>query len=285
MRSLFLIFFLLGLFAFSFSLQAQDSGDTSLRTDVLTEDASREVAPAKQDLNATEKKPDKVSPSNERVDISKASDEQIYEAQKFYKACTKNEDLNEAHDCRCLAGEYLVARMTLGDKETSRKVFSRVKALCLKGPNDEGGFLDERAAGTDEYTDEQIKEAQGVYDICREHSVMKVKHDCRCFASEYIRVRKEKGRLAGQQEIFVTLRSKCYNGTAVAGHIYSDCISNPEMLPPLVKRAKDFCECYANEYAKAFENTKTEMSMADTQNLGLILMGNCQNEQRELSLN
>jgi len=283
MFRLFLIvcFFCCSLVSASSLAQNLDAGGVASTSGDMEDTSS---SPSVDSPKSNAAQPNK-SPPSSKSDFSKATDLQIEEAQNFYKSCKKNEDLSSVHDCRCLAGEYLASRMALGEGASSREVFSKVKALCIKDSENGEALSPDESTGTSEYTDEQIDEAQDVYEMCRKHSVMSVKHDCRCMASEFIQLRKEKGRLVDQLELLVYIRGKCYNGTSVAGSIYSDCISNPDMLPPLVKNAKAFCECYANEYAKAYEDRKTEMYISDAKNLALVLMGSCQHKQREFSLN
>ena len=211
-----------------------------------------------------------------KVDFKNASDEQIKEAQLFYKKCKKNATLNSQHDCRCLAGEYLGARMILGDSASYKKVFSSIKTKCLRDGNES---LPEGEVGMgEEYTDAQIKEATSVYNECKNDPFMRTDFDCRCIAANFIKKRKEMGPIADKTEVMIYIKNDCRNDVETAGYIYTKCMSGS--APMLVKNIKKYCECYAKGYATAYKKHKGKLSMAQESMLDVMARGKCSAEQR-----
>lgn len=261
---------------------AQDLTPDPSRTAIMPEEREaqrQEEAKAKAAEKAA--KEAETAKNTKDLDISKASDGQIAEAQRFFKSCTKNEDLNAEHDCRCLAGEFLANRMVLGDNAPAKEVYAAVRHLCVLDPNaprDE----DEQVGLGDEYTEEELAEAEGVYKACSAELMMRLNHDCRCMASTFLQKRKERGRIPKTDEILGGMRNMCRNGTEMAGYLYTDCIGKPEFLPPVVTDAKKFCECYASGYAKEYEKSNKDNNAHTRTALALQVMGTCQNEQRTM---
>lgn len=212
------------------------------------------------------------------VDFSKASDRQLKEAQKFFDKCEINEVLSNEHDCRCLAGEYLTARIKMGDDVSYKEVFASVRNTCpLKGKK-----LDvEGPVGAEDLTDEQIEEAQKVYDRCAKDQMMRMNHDCKCLASRFIDKRKELGRLVSEEQVLLSLKNECLDGTEVSGYMYENCLANFQMLDHQIKDQRKFCECYANEYGKAYEKM-TEVTTEGKKYLATAIYGTCRNEQLEM---
>lgn len=236
------------------------------------------------DQNALPKVPET---TKEGADISKATDGQIDEAQRFYKACSDNEQMNSQHDCKCLAGEYLVARISRGDAASHKQVFSDIRKLCLKTPEDKSDLADEEEAdpGKEEFTEAEIKEATQVYEWCKADTFMPLYHDCKCLASEFVTKRREMGRLPNWAHVVSELKNKCLDGTQMAGYLYNDCITKPNMLPMHIKDVKKFCECYASKFSKNYEGLEGgNVSINETGAIARQSMNQCQNEQRTFTL-
>ncbi len=217
-------------------------------------------------------------PPEKQDPIDLASDAQIKEAQIFFKRCTGNEALNSAHDCRCLAVEFLGARVQFGNDVDYRRILSSIRSTCLKA--EAADITDDGPAGLqDEYTDSEIKEAQSVYDYCENHAFMKRRHDCRCIAAKFLEERQEVGRFESLELALSNLRNECLSGVNKAGAIYSDCISSPGGVPPGVRNIKTYCECLASTYGKEFEANSGNMSMAKEKMMGMRIAGQCASQQ------
>lgn len=283
MRVVFAFFILFVCLAGPTLAQAQDLAPDPSRTAIMPEEReAQRQAEAKAKAAEQAAKEAQTAKSTKDLDLSKASDGQIEEAQRFFKSCTKNEDLSYDHDCRCLAGEFLANRMTLGDSVPAKEVYAAVRHLCAIDPNTKRDG-DEQVGLGEEYTDEELDEAQTVYKNCMSDQLMSLNHDCRCLASTFIQKRKTRGRIPKADEILATMRSECKNGTELAGYLYTDCINKPEFLPPVVSDPKKFCECYASGYAKEFEKTTVENNVNTRSAIAMIVMGTCQNDQRTMS--
>lgn len=256
---------------------AQDLAPDPSRTAIMPEE--QEAANKAEPKTSDQKAP---ATGADKVDISKASDQQIEEAQRFFKSCTKNEDLSLDHDCRCMAGEFLANRMALGDSVPAKEVYAAVRHTCAIDPNAKRDDNEQVGMGQ-EYTDAELDEAQEVYNSCLGNQLMRLNHDCRCMASTFLKKRKERGRIPKADEIISGLRHECKNGTEMAGYLYTDCINKPEFLPPVVTDAKKFCECYASGYAKEYESMTAENNVNTRGAIAMIVMGKCQNDQRTMS--
>ncbi|MBP7758230.1 MAG: hypothetical protein KA099_01725 [Alphaproteobacteria bacterium] len=266
--------------AYGQGLESDDSQAFDEKAQVLEHSA------AGSDSGTEEQSGQPIESHKDAVDISKASDQQINEAQRFYKACSNNEQLSLQHDCKCLAGEYLVARMSRGDEASHKQVFSDVRALCLKNSEDKSALNSDQGEEREEFTEAEVKEANYVFEWCQADAYMPIYHDCKCLASEFVAKRKELGRLPSRDSILSTLKGVCLNGTQMAGFLYKDCISKPALLPLHLKNVKKFCECYANQFAKGFEGLEgTRVSSNSTGALARMTMSKCQNEQRTFTLN
>lgn len=256
---------------------AQDLVPDPSRTAIMPEErAAQKEAEEKKAPEESQKKKQESAKS----DIGKATDKQLEEAQRFYKSCAKNENMNTAHDCRCLAGEYLAKRVALGNSVAAKEIYAKVRGLCIKDSDaSEGGS----GVGLgDEYTDKELEEAQEIYNQCMGDNSMKLNHDCRCMAARFLEKRKTEGRLAGGDHILVNLRNECRNGPDVAGHLYMDCIGKPEFLPIGITDPKKFCECYANDYAKEYEKFQGEINDGTRTQISMIVLGTCRNKQQEM---
>lgn len=261
------------------SAQAADLLPDPSRTAIMPEEQAAQKQREADAAEAAKKNADaSAAADTKNIDISKASDKQIAEAQRFYKSCTNNQDLSFDHDCRCMAGEFLANRMVMGDSVPAKKIYAAVRNLCTIDPNRKA--QDDDAVGGDDFTDAELEEAQAVYNQCMGDQLMKINHDCRCMASTFLQNRRQMGRIPKPDQILVSMRNVCKNGTEMAGYLYTDCINKPDFLPPAVRDAKKFCECYANGFAKEFERMNAENNVQNRSSIALIVMGTCQNDQR-----
>jgi len=224
----------LAFFIFVFAVSFCQTDALSAQDKMTVPSISPESSSPRPPLNDKEGQTTKSDPDE---DFSKATDHQLKEAQKFFDKCELNEVLSHEHDCRCLAGEYLTARMKMGDSASHKDIFASVRNTCpLKGEK-----LDvEGPVGAEELTDEQIEEAQKVYERCNKDQMMRMNHDCKCLASSFIDKRKELGRLVSEEQVLLSLKNECLDGTEVSGYMYENCLANFQMLDHQIKDQKIF---------------------------------------------
>lgn len=219
------------------------------------------------------------APSQERtgfakdVDFEDATPEQMKEAKRFYKSCSKNESLRKKHDCNCLATEFLGARMKLGASLKAGEIYQNISGECPVGVQK---VTEEDPLADQDYSEEQLKEANGVYEECKGNFNMRTYHNCKCMAATFLQERVKQGRLVARDVVLTSLRSKCLNGTDTAGLAYNECMGNPIMVPGNISEPKKFCECYANEFGKTYQNFKGNMSGSASQDIAITAMGECQ---------
>ncbi|MCB1784107.1 MAG: hypothetical protein KDI13_08920 [Alphaproteobacteria bacterium] len=205
-------------------------------------------------------------------EFSKATDEQVAEAQKFYHECKGNEFMSQDHDCRCLAGEYLNQRISLGDDVDASVIMDKIRPLCLKDPNMEVGTGKDNLS---EYSDEELKDAQRIYNMCKTNVKMQTFYDCRCLSAKYIDKRHTDGAFASDDEVLLAFKDDCKNVPEIAGYKFNTCMGADYLFVPKGARAKDFCECYGNAAATLYANHRGRVSEAAKLNLDGAALAEC----------
>lgn len=128
------------------------------------EDAPIESEPAPAD-EPSYAAPQSAAP---KTDLSQVSDAVIIEVTKYGEECRDDDEMNKYFDCRCLASEYLDARMKLGEDASAADVKMEIRDRCRN------------AAGI----------AGSVYERCLENIMMQPKDKspeefCSCYANTY----------------------------------------------------------------------------------------------------
>ncbi len=180
---------------------------------------------------------------------ARATDTQLKEAQRFYKKCTSNESMNERKNCKCAATSYLETRITLGDEGSVDDIMKINRNKCLKNEND---ALNEDSKPLD-VTDAQRKEAEEVYHYCKTNYRYRIHYECDCFAARFLDERIKQGPLISRADIFGQLRMECRNVVEKIGIEYTSCMTRPMLGNIGNIELKDYCECYAREWARLYE--------------------------------
>ena len=181
-----------------------------------------------------------------------ATDQQIKEAQQFYDICNDNETMREKKDCKCAATSYLETRINLGEAATTQQIMDANINTCLK--DEARAIIEGENPDLSKITDEQLEESQAVYEHCKASPDISRQYDCECFAAKFLDERLEIGPLQDWDMIFLRLRSSCRNIVETTGFEYSRCMRRFGKRPPPGIESVDFCECYAREWAREFEN-------------------------------
>jgi len=100
--------------------------------------------------------------------------------------------------------------------------------------------------------DEYIIEASKFGDECRNNDKLNKHFDCRCMAVKYLDARIEYGPSAGVSVIRNKLGYDCKDATGIAGELYQACLLDIENAPTHLD-PEEYCSCYANTFAKYFE--------------------------------
>ena len=179
---------------------------------------------------------------NSQNDIfSQASDAQLLEAKKYYKACESNDIISKQKDCRCAAGAYLEARIKLGAKAPATQIIDSIKNLCLTTPD---APILERSIDDSSISDELLEDVQTFYDQCTSNAMLMEQYDCDCLAGYYAEERETLGPLVSQTAIFVQIKGRCVNTTQLAGDFYTSCMKD-KFLEKYNILPKTLCECIA----------------------------------------
>jgi hypothetical protein len=109
-----------------------------------------------------------------------------------------------------------------------------------------------------EPTQEQIEEANGVYNNCQSGASERSYFDCQCVSLVFLQQRIQDKKIGGQPVAAPIIediaRKSCPNTTGIAGMTYTRCLSwAPRMRPDY----ENFCTCLANDYALRFSRTPT----------------------------
>ena len=113
--------------------------------------------------------------------------------------------------------------------------------------------------GYTEIPDEYLDEAQNFFLYCENKTLLREYHDCECLASRYLDQRIKRGGTADRSHIMLSIRNTCHEASEAAGAEYNSCMGSTTSIPIKVE-PKVFCECYANTYAKLFEEYGASVS-------------------------
>lgn len=134
------------------------------------------------------------------------------------------------------------------------------------------------AAGFADIPDEYIAEAVAFNERCEADIDMRMYKDCDCLASKYLDERIKRGPQAGVASIAMFIEEACPDATEAAGIKYQTCMSSGPMMPPKIP-LEEFCQCYANTYAKLFEAYSPEANSRTFVALGTRAHVMCSNPE------
>lgn len=198
-----------------------------------------------------------VMPRPQESPFATATDEQIIEAQRYYKYCAQNETLNAQKDCKCAATRFLETRLRLGATATPKDIIAANINACLK---------DEKRSRVDDYTDlsyitdAQMKEAEAIYKECQTTPRIRRYNDCECLGAAFLDERLKRGPIDHKDVILMDIHH-CKNVVETTGMAYSECMSAPYSAEQPVE-PKRFCECYARRWADKYGNFKGRVTSA-----------------------
>lgn len=182
-----------------------------------------------------------------------ASDTQIKEAQKFYRRCVQNETMSQRQDCKCAATEFIAKRIEMGDATPASEIMAANVNTCLKQE-----VFAQRLDGVSDFsevTDEQLEEAQQVYKTCSADRYYYESYNCECIAAKFLDMRVSQGPVLDHSTILTRVRDTCPNVVDAVGDQYTSCMNPNSYLDIFeVIPQKEYCECYAREWARIFES-------------------------------
>lgn len=103
-------------------------------------------------------------------------------------------------------------------------------------------------------TPDQIDESIALYDQCKKEDMISKYYDCDCLSADFLQRR----RLNPNEQQYVLVdqsRRQCANKVDIAGGSYQSCIS---WAPQLRGDYEQYCQCYANSFAKNFAKNPTD---------------------------
>ncbi len=108
-------------------------------------------------------------------------------------------------------------------------------------------------------TDKQIDEALQVTTSCKANGYSKTYYDCDCTGMKFLELRQKKGDGLDPTALLIEAQKSCPNAADVAGLSVQQCQSWAKISRPYTY--KEFCDCFASEYATSFEKNTTENEM------------------------
>ena len=129
-------------------------------------------------------------------------------------------------------------------------------------------------------TDDQIKEAEAVFQHCKEKRVLNSQFDCKCFSSRFLEERRKVGPLIKWDSIFLRFRNDCRNVEETTNMEYSSCMAHFGIKDAINMEPKEYCECYAKEWAELFENYPGKLTFNAKGSLKSQARGHCQDLDR-----
>lgn len=202
--------------------------------------------------------------------FAKASNSQIEEAQRYYRACIGNETLSARKNCKCATIEYLNARMRLGNAAAINTILDEISQSCML----DGNSPPPRSTKTSAVTDKQKAEAIDVYHQCKSSPEYSQHFKCDCLASRFLDKRIEHGPFISRRHIIAELGSECKNVVQKTGLAFTRCMEKPIFFDLKTVFKRDYCECKAREFSKLYENyerhiNSTSQSVMEEQAAGI----------------
>ena len=187
-----------------------------------------------------------------------ATDEQIKEAQRFYNSCTDNATLSKQKDCKCAAAAYLETRVRLGDAASVNEIMDENINTCLLDEK-AGKIEDVERLDLENVTQQQLDEAEEVYNWCMDNPENKRVIDCECLAAEFLDLRMKRGPIESQNVLVLEITQHgCRNIVETTGLEYGRCMGGMGFDYHGI-RPKDYCECYARIWGKLFKDYAGQM--------------------------
>ena len=212
-----------------------------------------------------------------------ATDDQLQEAQQFYRKCEKNDTLKAQKNCKCAAAEYLKTRINLAPSATPRQIIAINRNTCLIETERYEISEDKPTIDFSNVTNKQLDEVEAVYQHCISKRSMGSQFNCECLSANFLDKRLELGPLVKWDAIFLRLRNQCRNVIETTGAEYTICMSRFGKVNAKYMEPKEYCECYARKWAELFENEQGgDLTHSRKKSMKSLARGLCIDEDRAL---
>ncbi len=211
---------------------------------------AQELATPVPEISAEEETTTQTAP---QTTGKKIPEKYIKEMRGFYEYCLKDSYMNGTYDCRCMGKSYIRQRIEDGPGVKSAEIMKTMeKSACFFEKGEEGIITTE---DMEEIPDEYIEEAQKFYDNCEADFNMNSNYDCQCLSVKYLDERIERGPDSAAGSVLLSIQKECPNTVGAAGFAYTECLRQGTMMS-LYQPIEEYCECYANTFAKLYKNAK-----------------------------
>lgn len=106
--------------------------------------------------------------------------------------------------------------------------------------------------------DEYFLEAENYANQCKGDQNYRQYYNCECLGNAYLARRIERPD-ADPGQISLDLSATCLDATEAAGYEFEQCLGTGSLLPQ-DQSAENYCTCFANTYAKSFEDANAALS-------------------------
>lgn len=155
-----------------------------------------------------------------------------------------------------LAPSLLAATSNEARASRSASATSQLETAIANSPDDLKDIFKQATA-------DQQAEALSVYGKCANDRDMAIHHDCGCRAANFLKERIEKGVTPSKDVLLIDINAKCPNVAGTTKYEYDLCISSRSRIK-LAKNIdkKNYCECIAAEWKKAYEPLGYQLDLA-----------------------
>jgi len=189
---------------------------------------------------------------------SLATDAQIKEAQRFYNSCKNNKTMRAQKNCKCAAATFLETRIKLGKTASIDDIMQENVNTCLLD-DEKSRISDVDSLELEKITEQQMQEAEAVYQLCEANKDLRNATDCECLAAKFLDFRIKRGPMPSQNALLIEITQKyCRNVVETTGIEYERCMRGSGFSYNNI-RPKDYCECYAKAWGALFEDYEGRM--------------------------
>lgn len=136
------------------------------------------------------------------------------------------------------------------DSAPPKTASSPPAAAAQTGRQNKSAILDIEKLGLNGATDEQIKEAESVYESCIGNTDTRRSVDCKCLAAKFLGLRMKRGPGPAKNNLVAEVtRNSCRNVAGITRMEYESCMTGTGFNYGGIQ-PEDYCECYANEWAR-----------------------------------
>lgn len=136
------------------------------------------------------------------------------------------------------------------DSASPKTASSPPAAAAQTGHQKKSAILDIEKLGLNDATEQQIKEAESVYESCIGNNDTRRSVDCKCLAAKFLDLRMKRGPGPVKNNLVAEVtRNSCRNVAGTTRMEYESCMTGTGFKYDGIQ-PEAYCECYAREWAR-----------------------------------